>query len=1007
MAKSLTENANNVELGRKRLRDTSNETPESPSSIPVRKRQFTEQDQAFARIYDELADESSDVRLQAAKDFLQELAPEKNPSAQTIEKVITRLIRGLCSGRKAARYGFFVALTELLRQLYGPKSQHAILNMMTLEELVPLIVKSTRPEGKVAGQEKRDHHFGRLYACKSMIESSILRQAKSMELLDQVLEIVFNLAKSVSWIREECGMVIVEAIKTASQEKDSAKFIQICVEKLASGAILKTPEGVAIWLTAQTTKGNSTLKFPASAWIHDDPLHADNRSQLLKAMRDQIDTKQPVDSENGKAKSGHWQQSVNFSWEVVLARAIEVSDPEDTDSPKEAEANKFRSIWTGLVDNGLMTEKSSQERRFWGFQLFTKMIKTAPEWTIRFLFQPSFLYHTINNQSSEDKTLHEAAADALRKLKSRVKNSPDIADKVVAGLMTKPGSIFFDKLTKTKTLEEIIVAASPKSFAKIVDLFDGFIQKQRSKDQKAAENARQALADLLLASYRGRVKEAIDDPQSKSSIKPVLSLYLKHAYCKLRDEGAESATPRPEISASSRKMFHSRLSSCLAFTLSETKNPSKWPWFVVHQLHNITKSNKDHQLILDAEKEVHKTIKEAYNKAKALSSISPTEEKEIPNQAILLLFSLTLIQAYSGEPDAIAVLQELNEAFPEEEVSNERKYDQVLEILLSFLSKPSALFRTMATQVFSSITSYITEDGLDSLITILRQPETLAGQQELFAEQDDRSDGDDSEDELDSDVEMVDATGGAESSEDSDDDSEEDNDDDSPDEELQDFELKLAEALKTSRADALLNGNEDSDGASMDDEEMLEIEPKLTAVFRERRLKASKQKERKNAKENVINFKRRVLDLLSIYMKKEASNSTSLVLIVPLLELLRTSNDKSLIKGAGDVLKLQHSTCQKSKTYPSPSDVESTWTLLQEIHAEAQKKTHSAHCTSCSRASTLVIRSLVTLDASNYDRAVEVYTQTQRNWFSNPKVSIQPNFFTEWISWSAEFRKRK
>jgi hypothetical protein len=152
MAKSHADNPNSVELGRKRPREATSESPESPSNVPVRKRQFTEQDQAFARIYDDLADQSPDVRLKAAKDFLQELAPEKNPTAQAIEKAITRLIRGLCSGRKAARYGFFVALTELVRQLYGPKSKYSIEDVMSLDELIPLIVKLTRPEGKVAGQ---------------------------------------------------------------------------------------------------------------------------------------------------------------------------------------------------------------------------------------------------------------------------------------------------------------------------------------------------------------------------------------------------------------------------------------------------------------------------------------------------------------------------------------------------------------------------------------------------------------------------------------------------------------------------------------------------------------------------------------------------------------------------------------------------------------------------------------------------------------------------------------
>jgi len=120
------------------------------ASAAKKQRQYTAHDSTLAKIYEELAGEVSDSRIKAAKDLLLELSDADHA---IVKKSITRLIKGLCSSRKAARLGFFVALTELLRQSFDAEArQNAAVGV---DELVELVTRTTSAEGKASGQVGR------------------------------------------------------------------------------------------------------------------------------------------------------------------------------------------------------------------------------------------------------------------------------------------------------------------------------------------------------------------------------------------------------------------------------------------------------------------------------------------------------------------------------------------------------------------------------------------------------------------------------------------------------------------------------------------------------------------------------------------------------------------------------------------------------------------------------------------------------------------------------------
>lgn len=95
-----------------------------------RRREPYNVDTKLVEIYDDLTNEKDEIRLKAASALVSQFTPDKDPSAEQIQKALQRLFRGICSSRKAARIGFSIALTEVLAQVFtGEKNESAGLSV--------------------------------------------------------------------------------------------------------------------------------------------------------------------------------------------------------------------------------------------------------------------------------------------------------------------------------------------------------------------------------------------------------------------------------------------------------------------------------------------------------------------------------------------------------------------------------------------------------------------------------------------------------------------------------------------------------------------------------------------------------------------------------------------------------------------------------------------------------------------------------------------------------------
>lgn len=591
--------------------------------------------------------------------------------------------------------------------------------------------------------------------------------------------------------------------------------------------------------------------------------------------------------------------------------------------------------------------------------------------------------------------------------------------------------INFDKVSKTHTIEEIIVGLSASSSTpEICVLYRAMILQPGVDEEKSAAQRRQLAADQLVAALKG-IKSGSGnvptDEDSQKRIQQILALLAQFAYFHT------GSNAKPAFSSTSHDLFKARLSSSLSHLAAHAEDPSIFIYSLVPIITRGNDVSKVAQLLLDVDDAVQGVLDRAAEIMQIISVRLDTTNVAIQNfyKSALLLMISTFLQVYNNDLDAIGMLEELNESFSQERLEQYRmkkgltSSSALIEILLGLVAKPSKLFRKVVQQVFESISMEIEKDGLESMLNVLRTKEGRDGQDALFDQvRGDEENGQDADDTTEgsdghhdaSDVEMSN-TGvirhkgpGLDVVDDSPSTSTEDEEDeDGPDEELAAFNAKLAQALGTHTGKEDLDAeNSDASDQDMNDEEMEALDEHLEKVFREQKKVAAGKTETKDAKKTIIDFKCRVLELLEIYIKKQHDNPLAMNLILPLLTLLRQTSNPQVSQKAGDSLREYARLC-KGNSIPGLEDGQTAIDMLQAVHTEAVIQGSNAHASGCSQASLLLARILTGHDKDHLGQIADIYGLTfsasQKRAVAERNFKVKMSFFTDFNSWISSLRR--
>ncbi|GIZ49002.1 hypothetical protein CKM354_001204300 [Cercospora kikuchii] len=937
------------------------------------------------RILRKLGEELPEARIEATKELLQHLADDENEFKNRVDRAVTRLVIGVCSGARASRLGFSIALAEVLRFARGGKR-----SLLSFEEILSKISALTPANDR--GGEERNYLLGRMYALHAILLSDILRSASEAE-VSSVFDAVSDLALQKEWIRSECGLILVEFLKTPGNET----LVLPLITALDSKGLLKSPEGVAIWLTAKDNF--ESVKLPKKVWHHRNPLSSQDRGELTRILlKNAVEVKdnEPA-QQNGEGKkknkaSGARQSMPNLAWSVILQHLYQNDDGKD-----------LSQFWEDCVAKPMFSPNSSAERKSLGLQIFSQAIKAAPAELLGDVVHQSIIRCVVDQRSKSDRTLFAASAVPLRTMEARGKTDPAAAAEMVSKLLeVMPPNL--DKLSR-QTVDSLLAAADPESLVHVVKVINDICRA--SAEQTDVEKKRRLLADAQLSIIRSRRSQP--EQFFKKGDKP--AQWLKVALRNMTDLSFQAEHLSTPLSSATRIVFQDRLISALGHMVNLPLDQAVVaPLVVVDRLEAIGTS-----LAAELESDALKAVREAQ---KALAKAATKAESKKGSKAVVakasqLLLLLGILQVYKQEPDGAEVLKDITSHFTSAKTEDSSLL--LIELLLSFVAKPSALFRKLAEQVFAAFASEVTADGLQSMISVLEPKETLAGKRELFKEgeedeeEEDQEEGDediDMEDVEDaSDVEIVggevsgaadenDATSDSESNS-----SESDAEGGAGEDEEAEFDRKLADALGT----AGMEDDSDDDGSDMDDDEMMAITPHLETIFKERSKRTNNKQENKDAKEDVVNLKNRVLDLLAIYVKSQYSNPLAVDLILPLITLARTTTSQPTAQKALDVLETYFDRSKKQKALPEINDTEELFKILSNVHDEMRLGGSKIHASACSRGSQFLAKVLVGLDPDQaFEKIDGMYTKLRGEWRRNMKSKIHGSVLNDWHSWTMQ-----
>jgi DNA polymerase phi len=646
------------------------------------------------------------------------------------------------------------------------------------------------------------------------------------------------------------------------------------------------------------------------------------------------------------------------------------------------------------------SKNASDSQKFSGFMIFQKMLEGATEspFMVSVLFSKNLMVSLMNQASKEDRYLHRAAVKALKGIEAVVEKAPHLLPTVLKELLGKHGAYNFEQRTNTKTVDKLLQQTTPATVKQVLKILQ---LKNPSKSGLDESKYYQALGAYLfrLASVPS------EDPEADTSGKSVPGLAI-NALTDL----AYSNTSVPD---GIKETLRTRSTSAFAKLV---RRPEDFGHLCGAILSIEAEVDSDDEVAASVLPDAYERLKDLLDSAKC------TDRSRAPRQALALLHAVGILQFYNQDPDVIDLFDELSECYDKlesyDQESGEGISEYLVEILLAMVARPSSLMRQVSQQVFEAFTGYMTEDALRLLIDPLAAEESAKGQQALFSTEDEdmmdaeATDGESDEEELDSDVEIVNLEeAGSEGPDDSDEDSDDEEETkdastaDKDQEALDALDNALAEVLGSHRLDQDADADTDHE-SDMTDSEMMVVDEKLAEIFKQRAKTSNKKKEKKDAKDTVVNFKHRILDLLAIYVKKEAAAGASSThvfrVLLPLLHLVRTTTTKALGNKACDIIQTFSKSLKKarggSQVAAIPGlDLGAMASLLGELHEEAAKDASHAFARAASTAC-LAVASVTCCDGEREEEVFALYAKTQRKWF-NGEVKIQPSFFSDWLNW--------
>ncbi|CEI97277.1 hypothetical protein RMCBS344292_11413 [Rhizopus microsporus] len=911
------------------------------------------------QLYWDLASFDPNVRQTAAQSLIKTLADfqktheenlEQLSIADTEEKLdalcasdvsyaVRRLIRGLSSSRQGARQGFSLALTELL----------AIVDLISTKLVLDLLFKWTEVTGSLKGDEVRDMLFGRLFGLMSIVAAGMItRESTTTDDIVRILTSLHEMGSLKSYLAEVCHHVVINMLPYLKDTQHQEIAVEKIKELYFNGPISNVDQLNLVIALQQLNNVDLTEQF--ANWKSQTILAPANLPRLARILREA-----PEDPQESTAE---WKPQLHSVWDPILDVYFQSKQPKEIAS--------FQEFWIVCVDNSMFDINASHGRKFWGFQLVEKVLHRLSPEQMPLIFTANFMRTFINNLSSDVRFLYNAARHTAQEIQSVAEKNKKVGFALVTQLLGKHGHQNFDKITRTKTVENLLTTMDAEGIQSYLEyLAETFTNTQ----EDASETSRQwALNQMTLLATNTKV------PKQEEWVIKLVEFMMTHAFFNVKTASKKNKSsylsslhkPSPPLSATTVKHCQDKLQLVLV-GLSKLspldnqkiealkshkrdgymKNNELW----VHKVLSIYQALEKNSSLtprLELAKETKEMIDKAMKKVEKLDAKKDEDSYESLERGFQILLLYVITHVWYNEEEGVSILSELMDChqklFAEKKSKKKSKEEQpnpidvVVDILVSFLTNPSPVLKNIAERVFGIFSHKLTRQSLEILLNILASGEDKQ-EDDLFDEEDDEEDDD---------VEMIDA-----------DDIEEieDEDNEDVDEELR---QKVEEAMKAQG----INAVDDESDEDLDDEAMAAFDEKLAEVFKQKKL--AKQ-EKNNMQQSVVHFKNNVMELVAIYARKNPTNPLVLSLITPLLNIIRSTPVKSATNQFVEkVVAFLRNRLAKSTEYPKDYADDSVFDILQSVHDFAKHSTSKEISDMCVQL-TIYLRKVILSTGADFE----------------------------------------
>uniref|UniRef100_A0A3P8QJN0 MYB binding protein (P160) 1a n=1 Tax=Astatotilapia calliptera TaxID=8154 RepID=A0A3P8QJN0_ASTCA len=955
---------------------------------PLRPAGNLQQNRVFLDFFWDLAKPDQEVRLKAVENLIQYL--KTNNKEDELEYTFKRLVDGLAHTRETARPGFSLALGQVL-SAFEDVSLQSILNRI-------------KEKHNLQGAKKkfsRNAMFGNVFGVLALHQSN--RLSKEPQVVLGCVQLLQSLSQHKQHLKDLPTKTMMDILAEVTAAEVFEEVLMGALQTDLKSAF-RTPEQLQLLLVAlqrfpQTLKPKKLKKLLGSSTI----INADNIPKITEVLK----------------TAAHAVKKERILPAVVLD-LLKLSLKEDS----------FELFWNKAITDGMLKEQPGPTH-YMSFRLLGSTLPLLSTAQLKDVLSGEVMMNYGEHVVSAQKPDRFKLAPEMDVFVSDFLEGCRDSDKQLAVM------VGFSSLTNrgypvVPSVWKVVQHLQPAALQGYVEwLKDIFLQPQldklldisthKKKDSKGGQDqkeesvfhlfefvffhaffsAKKASADI--SETKTKLSVPIDDKTRAvllSSVFPLPRLLLSMHHMPLTEDATEGA-------AVSQKRV-----------LGVTADGTMWIYHLVQYaqaLLNQPKHVQSSQPFSPEQRQAWDSMLESVANLKKKAKKSQTAESSAFQQ-LFLLVGMHLFKAPEELLDIMKDLQSCMEKAQEKKAKKKKKkegqepewVEVMVDILLSLLSQQSRHIRQVCKTVFSSICPHVTAAALTAILDVSNTYGVIIGIpfiQLLFFcfFQDDKSDeSDDDDDDDDDDDEDDDSEDEAMEEE------EEEGEDEKMDEEPvdQNFRMELMKVLQ--QKNALATVEDASSDEDLDDEAMMELDKSLSALFSEqkKKLQAKKDEKTKLQKEKTLvrEFKIKVLDLIEVFVARQAGSPLVLGLVEPLLAIIERGmssgsdqQEQDFLRRTADIFR--NHLCRSKVYCRTAGDRQGELhDLLEKLVTKSQKLSDSSvslYYFSASLYVVKVLRGLKFMGNVDVDRVSTIFRDALCSFMSRRKSPLTAQMFID------------